>query len=1002
MNNKNDILNSWILMEQLAEGNVNTSRRDKKAAKRFDSSRSAKYGFYQYFRWCVKQKVKDQKRDNPGIIFYLNTFKFKKILDIIIRKYNLEDLEVGFNKEQLKFSIAICFDKDMKLLEDKTFITMSSYILAQNDLIDNQDEFNKFESSIKNKIQELFSFQNNELSQENFELQFNQVFREVIDNFPSNIYWSIVGDIDTDDINLHSFFLDDLILAKKSESPHLIKYLEGISSNSRINLDPFKNINEFKTILQPKNYPLGHFLSKYPSSLMQQIAVNLVINEKNDIQTVNGPPGTGKTTLLKDIFAEFIIQQAKEICNLKNKNVSSLLNCKIEQTQLPAQLADKNIVVASSNNGAVRNIVDELPAIPDEKDSFTEIIEKIKSADYFCDLVHSKKQSNRWGVFSLEGGRKENMDRIISIIDQMIKELKDKNFVSDVKVYEEFMTQFNKLENKRKTLQEYANRLLQRKIWNKKIKKYNLKFGNEGEIISSDLDLKITHAKENIRLYQQKYDQLRAETEIKGGLFSRLFRRKREKNEDILKIKKINSDLETETKQKQYLENKLYDLKNESYLRSIDKAMTKEVKIPNYERDFSETENYEDFENEAYWYTSDDLKEESLLFILALRVRKQFLYENKESLSKALKNWEDQDKQVKENQNQITLFSWQWINFAIPVIGTTFASFHRMFRNLGTNSIPNLFIDEAGQAIPQSVIGALLRSKRIVAVGDPAQIKPVNSLDSKIISLIADRIYHVDEKYVSADTSVQTLMDQASKYGYYRGKGEWIGIPLWVHRRCLNPMFSISNKISYQDKMVLPTKVKESESKADKRAQKLGIAGSADWIDVSGPSDGNKFVEKQADELCRLIYRLVHGKDNPFNEKDIFVITPFKNVAQKLSKRLKVIDLGHGDPIKFTRYKDGKPTNIGTVHTFQGKENKVVFLVLGASKTEKNAAFWAVKEPNIINVAATRAKKWFYIIGDKELYKSLHSPSIDKTINIIDEYKKKIAENTKSNSEDSY
>ncbi len=208
-------------------------------------------------------------------------------------------------------------------------------------------------------------------------------------------------------------------------------------------------------------------------------------------------------------------------------------------------------------------------------------------------------------------------------------------------------------------------------------------------------------------------------------------------------------------------------------------------------------------------------------------------------------------------------------------------------------------------------------------------------------------------------------------------------------------MFSISNEISYQNKMVLPTKVKADELKADKETQKLGIAGSAKWIDVSGRSDGNKYVEKQADELCKLIYRLVHEKANPFNEKDIFVITPFKNVAQKLSKRLKVIDLGYGDRIKFTRYKDGKPTNVGTVHTFQGKENEVVFLVLGASKKEKNAASWAVKEPNIINVGATRAKKWFYIIGDKELYKSLHSPSINKTINIIDEYKKRIAENTK-------
>ena len=523
------------------------------------------------------------------------------------------------------------------------------------------------------------------------------------------------------------------------------------------------------------------------------------------------------------------------------------------------------------------------------------------------------------------------------------------------------MTQFNKLEHKRKTLQGYADRSAQRKIWNKKVKKYDLKFDDKGEIISSNLDLKLKDAKENISLYHQQYDQLQTEIENRRGLFSRLFRQKKEKNEDRLKIEKINHNLEKETKQKQYLENKLYDLKNENYLRSIDRFMAKEIKTPNYERDFSKEENYDDLENEAYWYTSDDLKEESLLFILALRVRKQFLYENKVSLSKALKNWEDQDKRVKEDQNQITLFAWQWINFAIPVIGTTFASFHRMFRNLGTDSISNLFIDEAGQAIPQSVVGALLRSKRIVAVGDPAQIKPVNSLDSKVISLIGDRIYHVDEKFVSANASVQTLMDQASKYGYYKDNDEWIGIPLWVHRRCLNPMFSISNEISYQNQMVLPTKVKADELKADKETQKLGIAGSAKWIDVSGRSDGNKYVERQADELCKLIYRLVHKKANPFNEKDIFVITPFKNVAQKLSKKLKVIDLGYGDKIKFTRYKDGKPTNIGTVHTFQGKENEVVFLVLGASKKEKNAASWAVKEPNIINVAATRAKSGFIL-----------------------------------------
>ena len=99
--------------------------------------------------------------------------------------------------------------------------------------------------------------------------------------------------------------------------------------------------------------------------------------------------------------------------------------------------------------------------------------------------------------------------------------------------------------------------------------------------------------------------------------------------------------------------------------------------------------------------------------------------------------------------------------------------------------------------------------------------------------------------------------------------------------------------------------------------------------------------------------------------------------------------------INFIKYENGKPSNVGTVHTFQGKENKVVFLVLGASDKEKGAANWAVSEPNIINVAATRAKVWFFIIGDKKLYQSIGSETITKTIKAIDDYNRKI--DSKSN-----
>ena len=129
-------------------------------------------------------------------------------------------------------------------------------------------------------------------------------------------------------------------------------------------------------------------------------------------------------------------------------------------------------------------------------------------------------------------------------------------------------------------------------------------------------------------------------------------------------------------------------------------------------------------------------------------------------------------------------------------------------------------------------------------------------------------------------------------------------------------------------------------------------------------------------------------KENPKiidkTEKDIiYVITPFTNVAYHLSQKLKQID--------FTRYdSQGKPSNIGTVHTFQGKEAPVVFFVLGADWHSNGAARWAMSESNIMNVAVTRAKEEFYIIGDRTMYLQLGCDVATDTEKIIRNYNKDI------------
>lgn len=1046
MNQKEKILESWIMVEHLSEGDINL--RDTKLLT-FQYLKSD--DFYDLFNKRIKY-LNLKPYQKGGIVVYFDIFKFTEVIDFLRDKFNLpvSNQEITLGN---KFSFALYFDKDLKLSANMTFLTESSYIRNFH-TIPSEKEFKEFEEDFNKKIQEIFDCPEDKPYKE----WFNKAILNILQTNKidiNNCRMKPLKNLETDATNLHSFFVNDLQKAKSVQSKNLNDYLMGNSSN-RKDLDsrstsPKFNRHIFVDILQPKNYPLSRFPSniQFAPSFMQQVAINLSIGyDSNNMRSVNGPPGTGKTTLLKDIFSELLIKQSYEIIQLKNKTIVGndetvyweKGSYKASIGILPSEIAENGIIVASSNNGAVKNIVDELPLISEIDES---MVDELKKIDYFKDISNSKvstkwvKENDKnvekleseknseekfWGLFSLEGGRSENMKYIITALKHVIEDLKT-NYISDDDVYNEFEEKYKEALSYRDNRQQLSDKIFsvdrfEYELLNKKSDfNKNVKY-RENELSSfvNEIKGKIEELSSNRNQLSQKVDELnKASSNIsedkkmiensidvlklqKPGFFQ--FSRKksydeqmRKYSDELLKIldkerttKSMLDDFVQELKaiesQISY-ENKLIEDKKSEIVQATQKDDYEIKKLEAKIRDLKDVSvntdvnvldfslSYDDLQMSNPWFDEEYRRIQSELFISALKVRKQFLYENIKNIEAATIIWSKQQKHL--DKNIVIQQAWNWINMVVPVISSTFASMGRMFSNIQANSLGHLFIDEAGQALPQASVGAIFRCKHVMAVGDPAQIKPVLTLDSYILSLLG-RNYGVGEAYLSEDASTQTLIDSVSQYGFYKDLNnpeDWIGIPLWVHRRCKYPMFNISNEISYGGNMV-------QGNKSD---------GKAEWYDVGGSAD-NKYVKEQGDLLVQKIRELSeHNEDilDKSKKDQVYVISPFKNVAYNLSRKLAA-------DLKFTRY-DSKfsPTNVGTVHTFQGKEAPIVFLVLGADEKSKGAANWAMgsENPNIMNVSATRAKKEFYIIGDKKLYSNLGSDVIDKTINEIRKFNSK-------------
>ena len=840
-----------------------------------------------------------------------------------------------------------------------------------------------------------------------------------------------------------SFFLDDLQLVlhhidRLKDNDKVLSYINSLNQDIE-HYDLLKDTDQMRKWYNPKVLPYGRWPSKFNLSFMQQIAVNIAKENPKDIFSVNGPPGTGKTTLLKDIIANNIVERAAKFC--ESNHVNDIFKKVVGRDgtsfyyTIPSDIAVYGMLVLSSNNKAVENITLELPNISSVKAGTNgstlfnpefsnqqvdlscfakdEKYKYVKSSEvYFTFLADRLAESNtQWGLISARLGKKSNINTFMPALNVLSSDISSiMRMPSAQDAFEGAKRQFQAQYKLVKTLFAYVTTYEE-----------NTQSIQELKLKINQLQEKVVSIDEQLSKYDTLNDDLMQLIEHKNCIESKLIEYNGKRsifdklwhatNLSILKAMgnpTLLSVIEEETTKLQTVKDQLtalHQLVNEresiintkdsllADIKDIDGTIQKAEKIKQeilgtLKSSGKDTIHcFDDIESKlmlsdedraeahtTFLYVCNYLNEcrERLLYD-ALQLQKAVVMsdafrKNMQLLSQYWGSLSDRKKLQKNfDLNMIFPALLNSLMIAVPVISSTFAAVERFLTNCKSeSSLGTIIIDEAGQALPHMLVGALLRAQKAIVVGDPKQIEPVQTVQDLFVEKIGGKGLG---KYRSKELSVQSLADAQNPFaGIIKnldGSESWVGCPLVIHRRCKDPMFSVANELSYGGFMI--NKTMDSDDPIDPCKESCWITYDASNIESSTGKD--RYIKVQGQIAFELIQKL-RARNAEF--KDIFIITPFTSVAHGFKTYMQSIS---DDIVNWTD-KDNKSgwlkDNIGTVHTFQGKEAKVVIYMLGCQSDD--SANGAIKwvNANNVNVAFTRAKEYVYVIGDATKWAELN------------------------------
>lgn len=814
---------------------------------------------------------------------------------------------------------------------------------------------------------------------------------------------------------LSSFLLPDLgrVLCDADQLPDAASSYLGLRPPGQ----PWNALTDrrrLSSLLQPGLFPLGRWPGPglHPLTLLQQAAVNAIVRDldRSGIAAVNGPPGTGKTTLLRDLVADVLVSRAEILAGLDDpgSGLSGL------------DLMDFAVVVASSNNAAVENVSLELPVRAKALDPSVWSDSGLDLFGHTASAVlgvpeEAPAGERAWGLMAARLGNAGNRRTFFAKFwwddDWGLNDWLDRVAWPDTPearrkppgklvqldppprrpealahwraardAFRQAMDRCRRVRTGLEALAAAGSRLREVEA---QLPAAESRWGIAGlELASAARAVATAQIDRDAHDGQEAIEagKLAALSSVAPSWLAKLFRTPAWRAHEAGVRGQVATLDEAQDARRAAqarlaaaaAEEERCSAEHRAALEARDALRHDAARLASLlEHGRSETggalpgpgfwaQPDDDLQRAAPWNGGAFRVARDDLFSAAVRLHRAFIVAAARTIKPSL-NTVARAAQGGPGAPRPSAADWGVFFLVVPVVSTTFASVGRMFQDFGAGGIGWLLIDEAGQATPQAAVGAIWRARRAVVIGDPLQIEPVVTTPRRTTQLIFEANGAGPACWAAPEQSAQTLADRASQIqGRFpvdsgeAGREERItGIPLLVHRRCERPMFDIANRIAYAGHMVFAT--------AEGASPIRDLLGPSAWIDVDAPST-DKWVEAEGQLIAAAIATLGAVLPAP---PDLYVICPFKTPAGRLRAVLRdtpAVLPGLAASVR----QEWISKRVGTVHTFQGKEAEAVILMLGAGRGAKaGSRSWAGRAPNLLNVAATRAKRALYVVGNR-------------------------------------